>query len=288
VSTRLAIVAALIASVGSCASPFGASALWQFLVGVDAAPAKWTDVGPSPDGEQGYKPQGIVHAAGRLLINNHWDDTRSELYVVSPTDGTIRRRVQLPEDAVHLAGLGWDGETLWAVDYSNGDLYGLDLQATLTSSKSVVRHRHRTGLAGASGLVVFEWESQWWFAITEFGGTERGWVIPRSRLEQMDEDGLASAAAFSWWAGGFSQGATFDGRYFYDAQNVRGRDVVAVIDAAAALRGERDVAEVVGFVEGPAELIEDLTIVDGTMWTSDEGSFRIYRLDDYRSVLPAR
>lgn len=268
--------------------------LGALLLRRPAVAADWQALGPSPDGEQAYPPQGATVANDDLLLTNHWNEARSELYQVDPESGTVLAQATLPSEATHTSGLAWDGEWLWAVDHAANTLYQLDRAATFETGAAVVEASYDTGLRGASGLTVLEVDDSAYLAVSDFVwsiqttpmlpmGSARTYVVPRPTL---DEPGsLTDAAILSYPNGGYSQGLTWDGTYLYESLNNLGTDRVEVLDVEAAVR-ERDGNRVtrLGSFAGPAGRIEDLATDGETLWTTDEGTYELYRLDALSTV----
>ncbi len=260
--------------------------LVAYLQGADRdPPTAWVDLGPVPGAEGRYPPQGMTFVAGQLIFSEHWQDKKSMLYRVDPGGMKLLASAEMPPEAVHTSGLGWDGEHLFAVDYRSNLIYKLDLERTFASGKAVVVQQWPTGLEAASAMAVFRFNKIYHFAVSDFLHTGKTYVISREEMVQLGAKGLPELALVTYRNGGFSQGLTWDGHLLYEAVNSHGKDRIEVIDIAEAL-GKRDSSLVrkLGSFTAPDGMVEDLGN-DGTrLWTSDEGSYRFFRLDSLDQI----
>ena len=248
------------------------------------SPQDWSDLGAVPRAEDRYPPQGITLAGEYLIFSNHWIDAKSGLYKLDPKDMSVVAESEMPARATHTSGLGWDGTDLFAVDYATGEIFRLDPEATFATGHAVVKAAYPTGLKGASAAAVFRVDDSFFIAVSDFLGTSRTYIVPLNRLEELDDRTVPDIAIVSYPNRSFSQGLTFDGRYLYEAVNGRGEDRVEVLDTAAALRArDSNLVRHCGSFAGPAPSIEDLANDGETLWTSDEISFRFYKLTGFRA-----
>ncbi len=266
------------------ASPFSVGAGFGYAFPPDAdVEVRWESVAATPGGADENPPQGIAALGAQIVLNTHFRDTKSVAYVLD-SEGVVVTEVTLPTEAVHVAGLAWDGEGLWAVDYGNGRLYVLNWAASLDAGKAIVRRVYPTGLAGASGLTLLDHDGVRYVGISEFGGTERTWIVPLDRLSELAPSvAVPDVAAFSYDNGGFSQGLTWDGTFLYDAVNTSGTDRVLVVDPRPGFAGADEVP-VLGTFEAPGPFVEDLVAVGDVLWTSDEHTYEVYRTGDLGTV----
>ena len=265
------------------ASPLSVGGLVGFLLPAATAAVghDWVDVGAVPAADLRYPPQGMTVVDGRhLLLNNHWKDAASHLYVLDPADVSVRCDAPLPEEAKHIAGLTWAHELLWTLDYGAGWLHAFQFQIAPGGCTLTQSDRYPTGLRGASGLTHLAVDGVDYLAMSDFMHTSRSYVVPMARLGEL-RGGAAvpELAVTSWPHGGFSQGLTWDGTFVYDATGARGRDRILVVDAARAIREGVPAIEPLGAFPAPADMVEDLAILNGALWTSDEATFRVYRCD---------
>ena len=281
--TSAALNVLLLLGLAGCA-PLAGPAL-HYWGAPDALTADdWVAVGSVPYAAEAYPPQGLTLWNGHLLLTNHWNDTRSELYQLDAETGAVTATGALPPEAVHVSGLGWDGTHLWVLDHATDYLYRMD-PAALLRGEPAERGRWDTGLSGASALTVVTVDDTVYLALSDFLATSRTYLLLRDRVDDLATTDVPSLATASYRNRGFSQGLTWDGTYLYEAVNALGTDRIEVLDVTDALRsGGTDPVRRLGSLAAPGPMVEDLA-TDGThLWTTDERTFQLYRLDD----LPAR
>ncbi len=259
----------------------------QFLCRPDHSPATpWTDLGEVPGGAERYPPQGMTLMGDQLVFTNHWNDTKSGVYLVDPDSMTVLEEREMPPEAVHTSGLGWDGETLWAVDYKSLLIYAIDPVASFEGDQVVVTSTWPTGLGGSSALTCFELDGVWWLAVSDFMNSARTYVFPRDAIDGLHQQPLDELATISFPNGTFSQGLTWDGRYLLETVGNRGVDRIEVYDIVEALRQEdSSLVHNLGNFAAPEQAGEDLATDGDRLWTSDEHSYRWYRLDGLQDTV---
>lgn len=272
-----------VALVLALLSPLSMKSFVGFLLppAVASVGSDWIDVGPVPEAARRFPPQGMTVVAGRhLLLSNHWKDAASHLYVLDPADAEVRCDVALPGEARHVAGLTWARGRLWTLDYGEGWLHSFEVEITPPTCALRSAQRFATGLGGASGLTCLAVDGVEYVALSDFMHSERSYVLAIDRLAELEAGATVPELAVTSWANGaFSQGLAWDGTFVYDATGARGRDRILVVDVAAAIREGRATTEALGAFPAPADMVEDLAILDGALWTSDEATFRVYRSD---------
>jgi glutamine cyclotransferase len=255
---------------------------------------EWTDVAPSPGADENYPPQGMVVVDDELIVTNHWHGEASALYRVDIDTGEVRDTAKMASEATHTSGLAWDGEWLWAVDHTTSRLYRLDRRATFEAGRAVVEDAYDTGLRGASGLTTLVVDGRRYIAVSDFVWTiETAVPLPlgtgRTFLASLEwvrrGEPVPDAAVCAYHHGGYSQGLTWDGRYLYESLNNLGTDRIEVRDVLPAVRSPAvATVDLVGSFPGPAGRIEDLGTDGQRLWTTDESTYRLYRLDSLAAV----
>lgn len=246
----------------------------------------WIELGSPPGGLERYPPQGLTLADGQLVFSEHWNDTRSVLYLVEPQGMVVRAQASMPTRAVHTSGLAWDGETLWAVDHASCELFALDLQATFAEGAAQVRRAWPTGLGGPSAMTVLRVDGVVYLAISDFMHSGRTYLVARDRVPELNGLSLPEIAHVSYANGTFSQGLTWDGRHLLEAVNNRGVDRIEVYDVVSAVReGDGGLVRLLGSFSAPGSAVEDLATDGQQLWTSDEKSYRWYRLPDLPGMI---
>jgi hypothetical protein len=229
-------------------------------------------------------------ADGELIVANHWNGTKSVLYRVDAKTGDVLTRADMPTAAKHTSGLAWDGEWLWAVDHACNTLYRLEFTETFTRGTAAVDLKIPTGLRGSSGLAMPVVDGRPFVAISDFVwttesavplpiGSAKTYLAPMERVLECER--FLPEVQCAYDNGGYSQGLAWDGEYLYESLNELGTDRIDVLDVDAVTEdSDRGTVTRVGSFEGPGDRIEDIGTDGEKLWTTDEGTFRLYRLDD--------
>ena len=261
----------------------GGSMGCSYLATADmGSPKDWADLGAVPKTQEKYPPQGLTLVGEHLVFTNHWKDTKSGLYKLDPADMSVVAESEMPARATHTSGLAWDGTDLFAVDYETGEIFRLDLDASFANGQAVVKAAYPTSLKGASAAAILKVDNTPYIAVSDFLGTSRTYIAPLDRLSELGDKTMPDIAVASYPNRSFSQGLTFDGEYLYEAVNARGDDRVEVLDVLEAVRNkDSNLVRHCGSFAGPAPSIEDLANDGTTLWTSDEITYRFYKLTDF-------
>jgi glutamine cyclotransferase len=250
---------------------------------------EWERLGESPDGSERYPPQGMAFAGGSLYVTNHWNGRKSELYHIDPESGAVMASATMPPEATHTSGLTWADGTLWAVDHTSNVLYRLDAETTFIDGDAAIEERYNTGLRGSSGLTAMRIDGVDHVAVSDFVwtiettvplplGTGRTFIAPLSDVRSGQT--VREAATVAYDNGGYSQGLTWDGEYLYESANNFGIDRIEVVDVTRAVeRNDSSAIRHRGSFEGPANRIEDIGTDGSRCWTTDEGTYSLYRLE---------
>lgn len=214
--------------------------------------ATWTRVAETPLAAEGWKPQGLAFMDGAPLLAAYEGET-AKLFTL--------RRGAWAEVAVtgaapyHASGLEPTAGGWWLIDYVSGHVLKLVPDGP-DRLRAVIDHD--TGEPEISA--GFERDGTLWVSV--FGGTGAylGFPIEGDRLGPPERRPAA----------GYIQGdAIADGRV-YQAVNKIGTDEIHVY-------GPDDARTMV--FNAPGDLVEDLHVEDGVLWTSDEDNFGLFKTD---------
>lgn len=254
---------------------------WEFLRAVQRQPAaivgqvSWEERGPTPEGENGFTPQGLTWVNDRLLFANSWQNDKSRVYRIDPESMEIEAHFDMPAGANHTSGLAWDGKYLWAVDYLTNFGYQIDLERSFAQQEASVVGSFDTTLRGTSAACFVTIEGKTLLAISDYMNSRRTIFVD---YESAMADGTArNHIEFSYKNEGLSQGLEFDGRYLYEAENKLGNDVINKIDIQMLLDTGNSRDSTIYQYNSPHRGVEDLAWDGRSFWTSDELSFRFYR-----------
>jgi len=241
---------------------------------------EWEDLGATPSRDFKFVPQGMAYVNNKLYLAESHNDEKGYVYEihVKGSKHIVENKFQLPVDAVHTSGLTWDGEFLWAVDYLSKKLYKIDIERSLETGTAKVLDEYGTGLNGVSANTYFVFKNEEYMAVSDFLNTKRTYIIPHGNYKK--DEPIFKQAIFSFKNKWFSQGLAWSGEHLYEATNFLGRDVVYQLDLCTLFRSGSFNKSVVKKFNAPYTMVEDLVITEnGTMYTSDEKSFSIYKTD---------
>lgn len=237
--------------------------------------AVWEDMGPTPLSEEKYTPQGMAWVANKLVFANSWDDKRSRVYEIEPSNMEILRYFDMPPEAVHTSGLTWDGKHLWAVDYISNKGYCIDLEESLKAAEAKVVGEFDTTLKGTSACCIVWWEGREYLAISDFMRTKQTiFVKMHEAVKKGSAEGLID---FEYRNEGFSQGLEFAEGFLYESENKLGKNVVNKIDLEKLKETKKARRATVKQYPAPDKGVEDLAWDGEYMWTSDEAVFRFFK-----------
>jgi len=263
----------LVAGIG-----FWRYGLWNLLVRQPSdkrGPLSWEDLGPTPLGQERFTPQGMTFVRGDLVFANSWKNKRSRVYRLRPPRMEVIGCFDMPAEALHTSGLAFDGQHLWAVDYVANRCYRLDMEASFAQGQAQVLGRFDTGLRGTSACGFLKYEGRECLAISDFMRTRRTYVVRHE--DALKAGHMRESVVFSYRNEGFSQGLESDGRFLYESENKRGRDVINQLDVAALVRTGSARESTVRQFDAAANGVEDLAWSGEFLYTSDETTFRFYR-----------
>jgi len=237
--------------------------------------ARWEDKGPTPLGEKGYTPQGLISVSSKLIFANSWDDTNSRVYEIDPETMSIGRTFDMPPEAVHTSGLAWDGAFLWAVDYISNRGYAIHLEESLSTGRAKLAGSFDTTLGGTSACCLLPWEGETVLAISDFMRT-RETVFVRHR-EAVKSGSAEGHIVFRYRNEGWSQGLEYLDGFLYESENKWGQNVLNKMDLDVLKRTRSARSATVKQYAAPAGGVEDLAWDGAFIWTSDETVFRFFR-----------
>ncbi len=270
------LVVALVVLSGIAIGAAARYGMWTYHI--DTAPQTggpaWTNLGTTPEGEKKYPPQGMTTDGTHLIFSNHWNDAQSRVYKMDPDSLKIIDTFDMPEKAVHTSGLAWHDKYLWAIDYSSLMAYKIDAAESFATGQAVVQGSFHTGLGGASACCIVTMEGKPYLAVSDFLNSRKTVFVDMNRA--IENGSADDAIVGAYRNGGFSQGVVADDQYLYESENRRGTDVIRKYDLLKLFAtGDADAA-LVAVLPAPAGGVEDMAILNGKLWTSDETTFAFY------------
>ncbi len=248
----------------------------------------WEDLGEVPGASDSYPPQGMTFWDGKLIFSNHWQDEKSQVYLLDSNNMSILDEFEMPAEAVHTSGLTFDGEWLWAADYKSNFIYKIAISPSFENGIAVVEEKYETGLKGTSAIAYINYDGHRLLAISDFFHTGMTYLIKLNETQLLGpESSVADLSTHSYHHGWFSQGLTWDGQYLFETVNNLGIDRVEVLDIKSWLDGGRDSPCQVTSFAFAGSASEDLANDGFSMWSSDESSYRFYKLENYKQLIPS-
>lgn len=251
----------------------------------------WRALARVPRAEQGYNPQGLTVAGSHLWLTDHHRNRHSFLYRLDPDTGEADVHARMPASARHPGGLAYDGTHLLALDYVSARLYRIDPRATVETGQAHLVDVAPTGLKAASALALARIDGRAYLVLSDYlwrlyllppvpDGSGLTYLVPLDRVDELGPRSVPDLATLAYDNGGFSQGLAWLDGHLLEAVNNAGTDRIEILDVAAAVRdGDAGAVERLGSVAGPAWMIEDLATDGQRVWTSDEGTYRLYARD---------
>lgn len=253
--------------------------IFYLIKSSDSQEMHWIALGEVPHRKEKYPPQGLTYVNGKLIFSNHWKDTKSGLFLFDSKDMTLEAVSSMPHEAIHTSGLAWDGTFLWAVDYKSNYLYKLDMEKTFKQDTAYVLDKYPTSLEGTSASTIITIDDKQYVAVSDFERTCRTYIFDLKNVDMLKKSPISEVAIISYSNESFSQGLTWDGLFLYEALNKVGTDQINVYDIKDAIRQQKShrIKKVRSF-SGPSPSIEDLATDGKYLWTSDEKTYRFYKL----------
>ncbi len=224
--------------------------------------------------ESKYSPQGMVWVGEKLLFSNSWNDTRSRVYHLNPENMEVLDYFDMPPEAVHTSGLGWDGTHIWAVDYSSNRIYQIELVTSFKNHKAEVLNSYPSGLQGTSACTIIQDAQKKYLAVSDFRNSKETIILDIDTLISFGNS--QESIVMTYKNHGYSQGLHYSDGILYESENTFGKSRIYLYDFSVLLSGKDRNDALKEVIRGPGFGIEDIYLKNGKIWTSDEVSFRFY------------
>jgi glutamine cyclotransferase len=247
----------------------------------------WENLGDVPEVDNAYPPQGMTYWNEMLIFSNHWQDEKSQIYLLNPENMSVLSEFEMPAEAIHTSGLTFDGSWLWAVDYRSNYIYKISINESFNTGTAIIEEKYDTGLKGSSAIAFIDYGAGF-LAISDFMHTGKTYLIQVMDVDLLiDGVGVSEIATHSYHHGWFSQGLTWDGEYLFETVNNLGIDRVEVLEIKSWIDGVSSKPCSVTSFAFAGYAGEDLANDGYSMWSSDESSYKFYKLENYRAILPS-
>jgi hypothetical protein len=198
----------------------------------------------------------------------------SMVFRISRETHAIRGSFEMPRAATHTSGLAWDGQCIWAVDFSARRCYEVDAARSFSTGVAQIVATFDTGLDGTSACCFVTFNGAQVLAISQFRKDRQTVFV--NHQEAINDGSAQRHKVFSYRNGGFSQGLEFDGKYLYESENRAGRSIINKIDLGLLTSTKDSFLSTVAQLDAPGWGVEDLAWDGQRLWTADEFSFRLY------------
>lgn len=270
-SFRLIVALALVA-ISMASLVYNLSYFIYLFPGQNSYKVQWTELAPTPGAENDYRPQGIEAIAGSLYLAISEADERTTVYQypIQNLEAAPTQAFVMPDTANHTSGFSLHEGSLWAADFYNNVIYKMSVENDFS-----VEWQSEAELSSLSTIAVFRHRERDYLVATEFRSRRSTFIYD---LETLEETGsLAESELMQVRNGGFNQGIYYSGGVLLEAANHIGIDKIRALDFDALLDGSSYSDAIKCVFDAPADMVEDLTIADGFLYTSDESTFRLYR-----------
>jgi len=252
-----------------------ASSLFQEIAKslTPSAGSPWEHVCATPEG---VVPQGMTLSRGQILLSAHRNDHSSVLFRLDEEFSAFHELFDFPPEATHTSGIDLHPDhpnLLFAVDYNSDRIYAIDFQVSVKQKKAVVLAAVESGLEGTSAccfvplpkvgpcLLVSDFRNSCHNVFFRYDEQRRS-IVPVEKYRYRNP--------------GFSQGLTWHNGAVFETGNLLLSSYVVMHDLTKALELGRVVP--IRSWTGPAQLIEDVVLLDGYLYVASEGSHALYKI----------
>jgi hypothetical protein len=180
----------------------------------------------------------------------------------------------LPNGVKHISGLAYIDESLFAANYDDGIIYIYQLDND-DSPKVTFVDSINTNLKGLSALAYINIEGRDFLGVSDFGLFKKTYIVSVEKF--LKGNTFKDATVYSYRNKNFSQGLAYRDNKLYESCNRLGVDDIFVYDIHYQDNGIK--MELSGKIKAPWKMVEDMDFIDNYLYTSDEDSFEIYKLE---------
>ncbi len=205
-------------------------------------------------------------ATNAFFFSTYAPGNGSYLYLLNLETTEVEEKIELPDDATHTSGLAYTGDYLIAADYDSGKLYFIDWYETLAAGHCVVKFAIPTKLQGTSACCFFCHDGREYLVVTDFKNSMLNYVLDYEQLIRKRDFEVATVATYQ--NGKASQGIAYHNGLLLDTNNTRlgfaSIEIVCFDDIIHRKKicRKKVLSSLIG--------IEDLVVVGGRLYTSDE------------------
>lgn len=240
---------------------------------VEACDIQWIDLGPTPFSPE-YIPQGLSSNDDGIILSVYSDDHLPHVRFFGFERGW-QEFSGVTEPLRHTSGIIPYQDLFFLVDYETGYIaratfegFNFSIDAIFDSNQPSI----------SSGFILSTGETEY-LSISTFGLF--GSILYYQIDPLLEGDGGNISPNFTHSADSFIQGNYSHEGLFAQSRNRIGRDIIEVGFGPMRRRIDFDVQ-----LPFPGSMIEDITVLNGEIYTTDEYTFRMYRSSNFSDCLP--
>lgn len=230
-----------------------------------------------------YIPQGIVHDQKTLYHSIHKRDRKSVLIIFDTATKTYSaiKELMLPREATHTSDLTIYQDDVYAIDYTSNYVYQFSLKDLRRRHKAKLKLKRKAkvylGYQKFGSLEIVVHEGRELLLLTSFAIDNRLFVLDFRKF--FDEQvGFEAALLFSVEASYFTQGLYYQAKSdrLYHSVNRFGVDFIYELDLSVLLTKKQYRPSIRRVYLAPNGMVEDLSVQEDVIHTSDEQTFGVY------------
>jgi glutamine cyclotransferase len=258
-------------------SLFGLLGLLSSLYAAPHNTVKWQEIYNVKELNDAYVPQGIEVYKDFVLFTIHAKDTKSVLIVFQKKEKKLEYlfEVDMPPEATHVSDLNVLGKTLYAIDYASNKIFEIDLETLVQKKRLLIKNEFYLGMSRTGSLVIIEHNNEKYVLFSRFILSNKLYAFKLSEM-QHGGDLDKSKIAFSVTNHRFVQGLYAKENILLIATNNFGVDTITMVNIADMIETKSVKNATINIINAPYKMVEDLTMYEGKILTSDEESFFIY------------
>ena len=224
-----------------------------------------------------YIPQGIEVYKDYVFFTIHAKETKSVLIVFKKKEKNLEYlfEVDMPPEATHVSDLNVLGDTLYAIDYASTKIFEIDITQLIEKKKLQINNEFFLGMSRTGSLVIIEHENEKYVLIARFILSNKLYAFKLSEMKHggdLDKEKIA----FTITNHRFVQGLYAKDNILLIATNNFGIDTIKVVDIPSMIKTKTVDNASLSVFNAPFKMVEDITLYEGKILTSDEESFYIY------------
>ena len=220
-----------------------------------------------------YVPQGIEVYKNYLLFTVHEKDKSSHLIIfkINNNQLTYLFSMNFPTEATHVSDLSIYNNYLYAIDYASNNLYKIDIEKTIHNKQLVILETIQTGLSRSGSIIITNYNNNDIALITQFILSKNIQAYKLQDLKNKNKQPIFNISAKY-----YIQGLYKKDNLLLTTSNKYGIDPIFISNYKKTLESKNIINSDTVTLNGPGRMIEDITIYNNYLITSDEETYKIY------------